>query len=117
MRIAATGIPHFRGVFMMDELASKKPKRPECGIVNLDRSDGPGTHWTAYRILENGNALYYDSFGDLPPPAEITRYILRSRGSSTTTTIGYNYDREQNFNSSICGKRCLEWLVQTHDIK
>ena len=106
-------IPHFRGVFMMDELARMKSKRPECGIINLDRSDGPGTHWTAYRIRQRcSEAMYYDSFGDLPPPPPIVRYLTPSRGGSS---IRYNYDREQNFGSSVCGKRCLEWLVRTID--
>ena len=36
-------IPSFRGVFLLDTLP-KKPNKKECGIVNFDKSDGPGTH-------------------------------------------------------------------------
>ena len=36
-------IPSFRGVFLLDTLA-KKPNKKECGIVNFDKSGGPGTH-------------------------------------------------------------------------
>ena len=34
-------IPNFRGVFLRDELP-KKPRRNECGILNLDDSNGEG---------------------------------------------------------------------------
>ena len=33
----------FRGVFLLDTLL-RKPNKKECGIVNFDKSDGPGTH-------------------------------------------------------------------------
>ena len=39
-------IPNFRGVFLLDTLP-KKPNKKECGIVNFDKSGGPGTHWVA----------------------------------------------------------------------
>ena len=35
-------IPNFRGVFLRDTLP-KKPRRNECGILNLDDSNGVGT--------------------------------------------------------------------------
>ena len=40
-------IPSFTGVFSLDTLP-KKPNKKECGIVNLDKSGGPGTHWVAW---------------------------------------------------------------------
>ena len=39
-------IPSFRGVFLLDTLP-KKTNKKECGIVNFDKSGGPGTHWVA----------------------------------------------------------------------
>ena len=36
----------FRGVFLLDTLPKKLNKK-ECGIVNFDKSDGPGLHWVA----------------------------------------------------------------------
>ena len=53
-------IPSFRGVFLLDTLL-KKPNRKECGMVNVDKSDGPGTHWVAW--YKNGeNKIYFDSY-------------------------------------------------------
>ena len=40
-------ISSFRGVFLLDTLP-KKPNKKECGIVNFDKSGGPGTHWVAW---------------------------------------------------------------------
>ena len=37
-------IPFFRGVILLDALP-KRPNKKECGIVNFDKSGGPGTHW------------------------------------------------------------------------
>ena len=49
----------FRGVYLLDTLPGK-PNKKECGIVNLDKSGGPGTHWVAW--YKNGkNKIYFDS--------------------------------------------------------
>ena len=40
-------IPRFRGVFVRDNLPYK-PKKNECGILNLDDTSGKGTHWVAW---------------------------------------------------------------------
>ena len=71
-------IPFFRG---LDTLPNKK----ECGIVNFDKSVGPGTHWVAW--YKNGETkIYFDSYG-IQPPLEISKYI----GSP----IHYNTDQLQ----------------------
>lgn len=99
----AKGIPHFRGVFMRNALPKNAWKK-ECGIINMDDKDGPGTHWTAY--IKNGNdAYYFDSFGDLSPPLELKQYLRGSR-------IQYNYNRYQQPNSFVCGHLCLEYLYK-----
>ena len=52
-------IPNFRGVFLRNELP-RKPKRNECGILNLD--DDQGTHWIWwYRKCDEKR--YFDSYG------------------------------------------------------
>ena len=65
-------IPYFRGVFLLDTL-SKKPNKKEYGIVNFDKSSGPGTHWVAW--YKNGkNKIYFDSYG-VQPPIEVIQYL------------------------------------------
>lgn len=84
--------------------AVARPQTNECAIVNLDTSRGPGTHWVAYS-KRGRRVLYYDSFGDLPPPREIARYLA---GSS----IEINFEPEQTFDSVVCGHLCLKFLIK-----
>lgn len=98
----AKNIPHFRGVFMRD-LLPKKINKYECGIVNLDSSNGLGTHWVAY-YKNNKYKEYFDSFGNLQPPLEIIKYI----GSN----IHYNHHQHQKYNSFNCGHLCLKFLYE-----
>ena len=65
-------IPYFRGVFLLDTLPRKSNKK-ECGIVNFDKSGGPGTHWVAW--YKNGKTkIYFDSYG-VQPPLEVIKYL------------------------------------------
>ena len=94
-------IPHFRGVFMRNTLP-KTPKTYECGIVNLDTSSGPGSHWVAY-FKRKKHVEYFDSFGNLQPPVEIRKYLGNN--------IVYNHERFQKFNTVICGHLCIKFLL------
>lgn len=95
-------IPHFRGVYMRDTLPAK-PRKYESAILNLDSNRGPGTHWVCYK--KHGDTVYYfDSFGNLRPPAELVRYF------GGNATIKYNNYRKQGFNSVQCGRLCLQFL-------
>lgn len=95
-------IPYFRGVFMRDRLPLRV-RRNESAIVNLDSQLGSGgTHWVCY-IKRNNFVQYFDSFGNLRPPAELVRYWKVS-------DIRYNYKRLQNKSSVNCGHLCLRFL-------
>lgn len=96
----ALNIPYFRGVFMRDSLP-KHPHLRECGIINLDSSSGPGTHWVAY-YKNRDKKEYFDSFGNLQPPVEVIKYLGKN--------LMYNYKQEQNYDSSNCGHLCLQFL-------
>lgn len=97
-------IKHFRGVFMKDRLP-KKVHKYESGVINLDNSFGPGTHWTAYKKC--GNTIYYfDSFGNLKPRFEVCKYF----NSGGKCNIFYNHNRYQSYNSFRCGHLCIKFL-------
>ena len=53
-------INNFDGVFDKNNVRNEN-----CGIINLDDSNGPGKHWTCYI-----NDMYFDPFG-LPPPENL----------------------------------------------
>ena len=83
-------IPSFRGVFLLDTLP-KNPNKKECGIVNFDKSGGPGTHWIAW--YKNGKTkIYFDSYG-VRPPIEVVKYL----GSP----IHYNIDQLSTSGANI----------------
>lgn len=74
----------------------------ECGIINLDSSQNPGTHWVAYAKIYN-YIEYFDSYGDLKPPKEFVKYV----GSK----INYNYNNYQGSYSYNCGHLCIKFLI------
>ena len=91
----------FRGVFLLDTLP-KKPNKKECGIVNFDKSGGPGTHWVAW--YKNGKTkIYFDSYG-VQPPLEIVDYLGKP--------ICYNTDQVQPIGQVFCGHLCLYVLKE-----
>lgn len=97
---SAEDIPYFRGVFMRNELPNY-PLSKECGIINLDSSENPGTHWVAYAKY-NSHIEYFDSYGNLKPPKEVLKYLGRN--------LNYNYENVQKSNPFNCGHLCLNYL-------
>ena len=94
-------IPCFRGVFLLDTLP-KKLSEKECGIVNFDKSGGPGTQWVAW--YKNGkNKIYFDSYG-VQPPIEVINYLGKP--------IYYNTDQVQPVEQVFCGHLCLYVLKE-----
>jgi hypothetical protein len=96
-------IPHFRGVFMRNDLPQTGPWKEESAIINLDDKSGPGTHWTAYK-KSFSDVSYFDSFGNLSPPSDFISYI----GSGSL--IKYNHKQYQNWNTYNCRHSCLKFL-------
>lgn len=90
---------------MKDNLP-KKIWKNENAIINLDDSNGNGTHWVCYKKIGD-SVFYFDSFGNIPPPLELRRYFR------STNRILYNYERFQRENTVICGHLCLEFLTSS----
>ena len=93
-------IPNFRGVFLRDELL-KRPKRNECGILNL-ADDPPGTHWTCWYKRDKVK-IYFDSYG-IQPPLEVIDYL--------GDPIYYSVEQIQPNGTFICGHLCLYVLKE-----
>ena len=97
-------ISNFRGVFLRNTLP-KRPKKNECGILNLDDTSGNGTHWVAW--YKNGKIKYYfDSFG-VQPPTELITYLK--------SPIHYNTEEIQPRDQVFCGHLCLYVLKHLTD--
>ena len=92
-------IPSFKGVFYT---LPKKPNKKECGIVNFDKSGGPGTHWVAW--YKNGKTkMYFDSY-IVQPANEVVEYLK--------SPIRYNTDQLQPAGKVFCGHLCLYVLKE-----
>lgn len=100
-------IPYFRGVYMLDSMPPPPAWRNESMIVNLDTSDGPGTHWVCFS-KRGSRVRYFDSYGDLRPPKEVLRYLGKN------VVVTYNKTAYQGFNTAICGQLCLAFLRKQH---
>ncbi|HRP36661.1 MAG TPA: hypothetical protein PLS50_02520 [Candidatus Dojkabacteria bacterium] len=84
-----------------------KIKDIELGVINMDKSTGPGTHFIAYfNSPDRDKVIYYDSYAVLPPK-EIQRY-LHSNGK----VIAYNSTQHQPIASVTCGYYCIYVLKE-----
>ena len=102
-------IPNFRGVFMRDTLPRSGPNQTECGVVNLNTSHEPGSHWVCY-FKDGEKRVYFDSFGQITP-IEIQKYLKTSQEiKKNAMVIQRNTDIVQAINSSNCGQLCLAVL-------
>lgn len=88
---------------MRNDLPKTGPREYEAAVINLDDKNGSGTHWVAYRKVKE-KVVYFDSFGNLKPPKELIDYF------GVGSTILYNYDKYQDFNTIVCGHLCLQFL-------
>ena len=90
----------------MRDTLPRKPRSVECGIVNLNTSSQPGSHWVCYYRNKIGR-IYLDSYGQITP-VEIQRYlnsgIMFARGKEV---IQRNTDIVQAANTPVCCHLCL----------
>ena len=75
-----------------DQLPRQNPSHVKAYFVNTERSNKAGEHWIAVIFNNNGNVLYFDSYGLPPLETEIINFldnqtiILRREIQSTTSS-------------------------------
>lgn len=94
----------FHGVFPRDIIPHHPPAQPSAIVINLDKSNQPGSHWVACFIDENGFGEYFDPFGIHPQHIEIINYFDRNCGP---LNWGYSLLTLQNVMSVTCGLYCI----------
>ena len=105
---ACKDLPFWKGIFSRNE-PPKTPEKRECGILNLDSSNGKGTHWVAWH-KNKSTKYYFDSYG-VQPPKEIKEHLK--------SPIYYNSNSIQEPNTHICGHLCIyvvEQLTKNYDL-
>lgn len=93
------------GVVTVDRLPKDLPYGHSL-VINLDKSDGTGTHWVC--LVNYGTIEYYDSFG-LPPPNRVMRFMKKLNPDRFGRV--YNTTQIQPINSSKCGLYCCKYII------
>ena len=99
-------IKNLKGVISRDEIPTKvKNILGQSFIINLDNTEGPGTHWVAVKKTTDF-VNYFDSFG-LQPPQELVNLCY-------TFDKLYKYESNQfhDLSSVLCGYYCLYFLKE-----
>jgi len=98
-------IKNYRGCFMLNELPTT-PWENECGVFNLNDSTQNGSHWVAWKKINNTFKIYFDSFGHIvgEPPKELLKYLGKDNLFCTVSQFQYYND------PPICGHLCLEFI-------
>jgi hypothetical protein len=96
------------GVIMLDEFNNLT--KYGSYVVNLDKTDGNGTHWVAI-YYKPEYILYFDSYGVYPPKEIID--------NAKSKNLYYSNFIIQNEKSVLCGWFCLGYLffIQNSKIK
>ena len=56
----------FTDVLPSDLLPNQIKKKPRGFILNVDTSNGPGTHWISIYITVDGKGEFFDLYGEPP---------------------------------------------------
>jgi len=96
------GIP-LNGVMSKDLLDDTPMKNGDTYVLNLDNSDGNGTHWVCL-VKNKSTVLYYDPFGVVPPES-VLKKIKNTKGRCY-----YSQEINQDLDSVLCGYYCLSLI-------
>ena len=95
---------------MRDELP-RTTKPLECGIMNFNTHNQPGSHWVCY-VKKGSTRIYFDSFGQITP-LELQKYLKsKLELQNGTPVIERNTGILQRFNTNICGHLCFSTSFQ-----
>lgn len=95
----------FVGVFPQDKVPSNIAKgvKQKYFILNLDKSDEPGSHWVGVLTIPNSTRLLiFDSFGR--SSKKILPFLR------TIKSIDTDSDAEQKILQDSCGQFTMAWL-------
>ena len=99
----------FTSVVPSDRLPDTVLEKPRGFIVNVDTSDGPGSHWVAIYLTADGKGEFMDTYGQKPSYySENFKTFLEDNSS----TFIYNKLALQSPWSNVCGQYCLFYALQ-----
>lgn len=75
-----------------------------CYIINLD--DTTGSHWTCIFVNRLNEAVYMDSYGQMPPMSVVSFF------KNNNIKWIYSTIQVQDYSSVLCGYFCIYFLFQ-----
>jgi hypothetical protein len=91
------GLPQYGGCISRDQTRYVKRNSRQFYVLNLDRADGRGTHWTLLSFMDPHIGIYADSFGE-PPPESVERLMKKLRPKNV-----FSMKDIQSLDSVLCG--------------
>ena len=102
-------LEQFSGVFACDMIPTVKLRRGDSLIVNLSKSNTPGTHFVAiHRLKDSGKYLYFDSYGLKCWNGDVLNYF---KGQDQRDVIYSNRQIQSWIGSYFCGYFCIAALI------
>lgn len=97
----------FKGVFPSDKIPKLNDLSPYC-ILNLDKSNEPGSHWVALVKCQSpsNDTIIYDSFG-----RDYKKIIPNLNYSGNGRIKNTERDPEQKILQTDCGARCISFIM------
>lgn len=105
----------FKGVYAIDEV-EKIPVSNKMGVIlNLDKSNQPGSHWVALYIDTDGDQSveYYDSYGEDPPQSLMKdiKELINQINPEVYLKFKINKIKQQSETSDSCGYMAMQFLI------
>ncbi len=105
----------FKGVYAIDEI-DKIPVSNKMGVIlNLDKSDQPGSHWVALYIDADDDQTveYYDSFAEEPPESLMKdiKKLVDKINPEVYLKFKVNRIKQQSESSDNCGIHAMKFLI------
>ena len=96
-----------RAVCSSDQLPENPPPRPCAFVVNTDELTGPGKHWIALWLAEDGGIEMFDSYGRQPPRygSHLVKFL-----DACSNECKYKTRVLQHARTRVCGQYCLYYL-------
>lgn len=110
--------PNYSGTIASDQILDLPKTIPQGFVMNLDKSNQPGSHWVGVYICED-SVEYFDPLGN-PIPPTIQKDLLsftRSLDLPYMMKLKVNEIKQQHGNSHRCGYHSIRFVDdRLHDI-
>lgn len=98
-------LKYYEGVYPCNKLP-QVTVRPCLFVVNTDRADQKGEHWTVVLLLPDGKGEYMNSFGIQPQEQTVLDFL-----DTNSITWIFNELTLQSLEANTCGLYCIAYSI------